>query len=95
MPALIPEKLPRVGKIMPEVEEAPAVAGQTSSRAFEGFAPQHLAPFACGVIKVENEVGDGVEIEVVVLRRQFDAPAAHRPEKFERQIALVVKIELQ
>ncbi len=72
----VPEELPCVGKFVADIEEVPPVAGQMPLSARVRRAAQRLPAFARGVAEAEHGVRKCVKVEVVVLRRQFDAQAA-------------------
>ena len=89
------EALPGVREFVPDIEVVASVAGQVPPRARVRGAAEQLPAFARGVVDAEHGVVDRVEGEVVVLRRQFDAPAAHRAHVLERQVARVVEVQLE
>src|SRR5687767_835388 len=92
--APVPEGVPRIGKFVCDVEETPTAAHLTL-RDLVGGAPEHLATFTRGIVKIQDHVTQRVHIEEVVLTRKLDAPAANGPEKLERQVPLVSETELE
>src|SRR5262252_5503489 len=80
MPAFVPRRiaqlLPGVRELVAHLEEAPAVAGQMPSGRGEGRSAQRLAALALRVAEADHEVGQRIHIEVIVLGRQLDPPAA-------------------
>ncbi len=89
------KKLPCVGKIVFEVEEAPTLAREPALRGFAGRFAQPLAPFARRVVEMQNDVAQGLHGEVVVLLRQLESPPADCPVELERQIPCVVEAQLK
>ena len=86
---------PRVGEVVPDVEDAQAVAGEPAPGVVRGGGAQRVAAFAGGVVEVQDDVGHGVQVEVVVLRRQLDPPPADRALVLERQVPLVPEVQLE
>ncbi len=87
--------MPGIGHVALHVEEPDARARQIALRTLIGSAAQYLPALAGGVVEVQDDVGDGIEVELVVLRRQLDTPAADRPGQFERQVTLVAEVQLE
>ena len=54
-----------------------------------------MSCFPCRVAKVQQHIGNTLEIELGNFIWQFDAPAADRPGIFERQVALVLQIDVE
>ena len=86
---------PGVGEVVADVEQPQPVAGEPAAGVARGRLAQGSAAFAGGVVEVQDQVGQRVQVEVVVLRRQFDAPPADRPEILERQVPLVPEAQLE
>ena len=54
---------------------------------------EHFAAFACGVAHMQDDVRDGIKVELRRVRRQAQLPLAARdPGAFEGQIALIPQV---
>src|SRR5215472_3292307 len=88
------EPLPRVRKLVPNVEEGPSVSYPALCD-FVGGAAEHVAALARRVVQVENQIAQRVQVEEVILRRKLDAPSAYRTEELEWQVAFVTEVEFE
>jgi hypothetical protein len=73
----ISKELPGIRELVSNIEERPAVTYVTL-RYLVSSASEHLASLACCIVEVQDHVAQGVHIEEVVLRWEFDAPATDR-----------------
>ena len=80
---------------MANIEKPRSGSRQVRLSLLAGRAAQHLAALTRRVVQVNHEVAEGIGVEPVVLRRQFDPPAAHRAGEFERQVPLVPEAQLE
>jgi hypothetical protein len=87
--------MPFVRELMPYIEETQTRTGQVTLCSLIGHPAQHFPTFACRVVQVQNHVSKRINVELVVLLWKLDAPAAHCPLEFERQVAFVTEVKLE
>jgi hypothetical protein len=90
-----PEQFPRIGEIVFDVEEHPALSRQVFLSGVVGRAAEKLATLARGVIVLYDYVGKAVAIEEIVFDGQLDSPAANRSQVFEGEVTLIAEVELE
>src|SRR6202035_291283 len=78
------EPVPGLREVVADVEEAQAGAGQGLLGGLGGGPAPDVAPLARPVVEVQDGVAQCVEVELVVLGRQLQAPAADDARELER-----------
>jgi hypothetical protein len=77
------ENPPGIGPIMSDVEKADPIARKPSFRALIRPFPELMAALAGSVMNMHDHAAQTRYVELVVFRRQLDAPATYCAAEFE------------
>ena len=89
------KQLPCLAEVVAHVKQAPAGTGEPALGRFTRRPTQAFSALARGVVDVQDEIAQGVHVEVVVLRGHLDAPPADSSAIFERQVAVVAEVDFE
>src|SRR5947209_19941429 len=87
--------MPSIRELMPDIEVPHTRAGKMVLGNLAGDPAQDFPAFACHVVQVEHQVSKRINVELVVLLWEFDAPTANGAFELEREVTLVVEVKLE